>query len=210
MIKKLLPVAAIIVATTLHAQAQVPQSGLEITKISATFEKSPEFNLGIGPEPRKANSKDWLWIEAEFTYTPRDRNAPPFLDELRFTYYVLLNNASRENPNGTLLTGSVDHVAISPGKGLHSAMFVSPRTLERFFGGKAPTSENTATVAIGVTISRQGQLVAELSNGKGQGRPQWWSTMQQTPGYLLNKNETPFLPLFWDYFEAIKARQPGQ
>jgi hypothetical protein len=33
--------------------------------------------------------------------------------------------------------------------------------------------------------------------------------MQQVNGYVLNKNETPFAPLVWDYYEAIKARPAG-
>ena len=57
-----------------------------------------------------------------------------------------------------------------------------------------------------VTITKQGQLVAE---GSWKGKGQWWSTMQQVNGYVLNKNETPFAPLAWDYYEAIKARPGG-
>jgi hypothetical protein len=33
--------------------------------------------------------------------------------------------------------------------------------------------------------------------------------MTSTPGYVLNKNETPFAPLVWDYYEAIKTRPAG-
>ena len=80
-------------------------------------------------------------------------------------------------------------------------MYVSPRTLERFFDGKPPASKEIAVIDIGVTITRQGQVVAEKVL-KGQGA--WWTQIQQTTGYLLNKNETPFAPLYWDYYEALK------
>ncbi len=121
-------------------------------------------------------------------------------------YYVLLNNKSKEHPQGTLLTGSVTHAAIPQGKGMNSVMYVSPRTLERFFGGKSPTTAPAAVVDVGVTITKQGATVAE---GSWKGRGQWWSTLQQVTGYVLNKNETPFAPLAWDYYEAIKARPAG-
>jgi hypothetical protein len=85
-------------------------------------------------------------------------------------------------------------------------MYISPRTLERFFEGKIPTSASSAVVDVGVTITKQGQLVAE-SIWKGRG--QWWSTLQQVTGYVLNKSETPFAPLAWDYYEAIKSRPAG-
>jgi hypothetical protein len=48
-----------------------------------------------------------------------------------------------------------------------------------------------------------------VAEGSWKGKGQWWSTMQQVNGYVLNKNETPFAPLAWDYYEAIKARPGG-
>jgi hypothetical protein len=78
--------------------------------------------------------------------------------------------------------------------------------LERFFEGKIPNSASSTVVDVGVTITKQGQLVAESS---WKGRGQWWTTLQQVSGYVLNKNETPFAPLAWDYYEAIKARPAG-
>jgi hypothetical protein len=89
---------------------------------------------------------------------------------------------------------------------MHSVMYVSPRTLERFFAGKAPNNVTAAVVDVGVTITKQGQLVAEAS---WKGRGQWWSNYQQVSGYVLNKSETPFAPLAWDYYEAIKTKSGG-
>ena len=51
--------------------------------------------------------------------------------------------------------------------------------------------------------SRQGQIVAE-KDLKGTG--EWWTQFQQINGYLLNKNETPFAPLYWDYYEPVKKQ----
>jgi hypothetical protein len=89
---------------------------------------------------------------------------------------------------------------------MNSVMYVSPRTLERFFGGKTPNNITAAVVDVGVTITKQGQLVAEAS---WQGRGQWWLNYQQVSGYVLNKSETPFAPLAWDYYEAIKTKSGG-
>ena len=38
-------------------------------------------------------------------------------------------------------------------------------------------------------------------------QPSGTATLQQVPGLLLNKNETPFAPLYWDRYEQIKP--PG-
>jgi hypothetical protein len=84
---------------------------------------------------------------------------------------------------------------------------ISPQTLKRFFGTKVPTNAVTATQAIGVTATVSGQLFDEASIGKGKSMKQWWQTLQQGPaGLVLSKDQTPFAPLFYDYFEATKAK----
>ncbi|MEO6847967.1 MAG: Amuc_1102 family pilus-like protein [Chthoniobacterales bacterium] len=186
------------------AFAQAP-SDFEITKIDPSFQKTPQYNVQYGPQilPR---SKDWLEVDVEFSWDPRGRVESKYTDELTFTYYILLNNKSPQNPHGTLLTGQVTHVAIAIGKGMRSVMYVSPKTLERFFDGKIPSTPAVGVIDVGVTITKQGQLVASKS-WKGVGP--WWSNQQQTAGYVLNKNETPYAPLFWDHYEAIKSRPSG-
>jgi hypothetical protein len=202
--RTLLPLLSFILAPSLFAQAI--NTDFKIAKITPDLVTTPEYSVSFGPKNKKVSkNKDFLEVEVSFDWQPRDKD-PAFLDELTFNYYILLNNKSRENPEGTLLTGSVTHVAIPQARALNSAMYVSPRTLERFFEGKPPTTASAALVDVGVTVTQQGQLVAEAS---WKGRGQWWSQLQQVPGYVLNKNETPFAPLAWDYYEAIKAGGPG-
>jgi hypothetical protein len=210
MIKSFLSAAIILVGSS-FAFGQTGNSPIKITDIS--IEKnalSPEFNLGIGPQ-KKAPSQMWLWVEVSFTYTATPRTPP--LDDLKLTYYILLNDKGPQSPKGTLLVGSVTHTGIlpgGPGDVHHSVMLVSPQVLRRFFGGKAPANMQSAFQAIGVTASVQGQLVAEQSIGAGKNRPQWWNNFQQgPPGLVLTKDQTPFAPLFYDYFEAIKPVTPG-
>jgi hypothetical protein len=188
------------------AQAQQANTDFQISKITPDLATTPDYSFSLGPKGKKVQkNKDWLEVEVSFDWTPRNPK-PEFLDELTLNYYILLNNKDRENPKGTLLTGSVTHAAIPQGKGMNSVMYVSPRTLERFFAGKVPSTANSAVLDAGVTITQQGQLVAESS---WKGRGQWWSGFQQVSGYVLNKSETPFAPLVWDYYEAIKARPAG-
>jgi hypothetical protein len=202
-ILRLLAVLSISLSSTL---AQQSSKDFEVLKITPDLATTPEYSFSLGPKNKKVQkNKDWLELEVSFSWQPKAPK-PEFLDELTFNYYILLNNKSREYPQGTLLTGTVTHVAIPQAKGLNSVMYVSPRTLERFFEGKIPTTASAAVTDVGVTITKQGQLVAEAS---WKGRGQWWSALQQVNGYVLNKNETPFAPLAWDYYEAIKARPAG-
>jgi hypothetical protein len=185
---------------------QTANTDFQVAKITPELITTPDFSYNLGPQGKRVSkNKDWLEVEVSFDWKPRNPK-PEFLDELTFNYYILLNNKDRENPKGTLLTGSVTHVAIPQGKAMNSVMYVSPRTIERFFAGKIPSTASSTVVDVGVTITKQGQLVAE---GSWQGRGQWWSDYQQVSGYVLNKNETPFAPLVWDYYEAIKARPAG-
>ena len=188
------------------ALAQQSSKDFEILKITPDLTTTAEYSVSFGPKNKKVpKNKEWLELEVSFSWQPK-ATKPEFLDELTFNYFILLNNKSRENPGGTLLTGTVTHVAIPQAKGLNSVMYVSPRTLERFFEGKIPSTASSAITDVGVIITKQGQTVAEASC---KGRGQWWSALQQVNGYVLNKNETPFAPLAWDYYEAIKARPAG-
>jgi short-subunit dehydrogenase len=60
-----------------------------------------------------------------------------------------------------------------------------------------------APFGIAVQIVQQGAVKSELSLERGA--PQWFASVPQMAGSLLNKNETPFAPLYWDRYEQIKA-----
>ncbi len=205
-LQAVLATAILLSVATRAAYAQQPNTEFQITAITPDLVTTPEYSISYGPKNKKVpKNKDFVELEVTFDWQPKAKE-PRFLDDLTLNYYVLLNDKSRENPKGTLLTGSVTHTAIPQSKGMNSVMYISPRTLERFFEGKAPSTVASAIVDVGVTITKQGQLVAEKS---WKGRGQWWSSLQQVSGYVLNKNETPFAPLAWDYYEAIKSRPAG-
>jgi len=54
-----------------------------------------------------------------------------------------------------------------------------------------------------VQIVQQGTAKDELNLVRAQ--PQWYANMSQVSGFVLNKNETPFAPLYWDRYEQIKT-----
>ena len=140
MSKRLLSLCLAVAFVAGSAQAQQLSKDFQITKLTPDMVITPEYNFSYGPKNKKVSkNKDWLEVEVSFDWQPREKK-PEFLDELTFNYYILLNNKSRENPQGTLLTGSVTHVALPQAKAMNSVMYVSPRTLERFFEGKIPNS----------------------------------------------------------------------
>ena len=119
--------------------------------------------------------------------------APEFTDELTFKYFILVN--------GKLLTGEVTHVSVAAGRENRSVMYVPPRALARAMGNRVMTPN--AIQNIGVQLVQQGAVKSELSQERAQ--PQWFASMPQIAGSVLNKNETPFAPLYWDRYEQIKT-----
>ncbi len=206
--RRLLTLLAVVTATIGTATAQIAQE-FKINDIKPSIVLTPNVSFSLGSQ-KPSRSKGWLEIEVSFNWTPR-LATEKFTDDVVVNFYVLLANKNQSNPKGILLVGQETltsipspQIASSEGKtDLKTVMYASPRTLERFFDGKIPSSSAAAIIDIGVTISRQGQLLAEKSL-KGSGA--WWPQYQQTPGYLLNKSETPFAALNWDYYEAVKKQ----
>ena len=199
-------IVAALVAVDISAFGQAPNTDYKILKVEPNFLESPAYS-GPRYDKRGARAKAWLEIEVSFEWQPRLRD-PKYTDELTFNYYILLKNRSPQYPQGTLLVGSVTHTSIPQEKDMHSVVYVTPRALERFFEGKVPANAEQALVDVGVTITKQGQQVAATSWKSKTG--EWWPQFQQIPGFVLNKNETPFASLAWDYYEAIKPNTMGQ
>ena len=199
-------VPALVAMSAMCALSQAPNTDFRILKIEPQFLESPAYS-GARYDKRGSRTKQWLEVEVTFEWQPRIRE-PKYADELTFNYYILLKNKSALYPQGTLLVGSVTHTSIPQERDMHSVVYISPRTLERFFDGRVPGNVEQALVDIGVTITKQGQEVASISWKSRSGS--WWPQFQQTPGFVLNKNETPFAPLAWDYYEAIKPRASAQ
>ena len=193
-----------ILASALSAAAQV-NTEFKITKIEPAFQSSPTFS-GVQYDKRGSRARQWLEVEVSFDWQPRMRD-PKYMDELTFNFYILLNAKSQQYPQGPLLTGSVTLASIAQGRDMHTVVYVSPRSLDRFFDGKPPGSLQQVLTDVGVTIVKQGQEVAETSL-KGHGA--WWPQFTQVPGFVLDKSQTPFAPLQWDYYEAIKSKPAGQ
>jgi hypothetical protein len=81
-------------------------------------------------------------------------------------------------------------------------MYVSPRTLARFMGNRAVTPNAIQNVAI--QVLQKGAIKDELSFARAA--VNWYTGVAPLTGFVLNKNETPFAPLYWDRYEQIKPR----
>jgi hypothetical protein len=177
--------ACAILGLVLEAAAQVPvgPGSVKIDKVQPAVVKTPEYQV-TGGSPKRSKNGEWLEVEVDFETKPDD------IDELTFKYVIQFE--------GRLLDGEVTHVNIPKGRNHYSVMYVAPRTLERLTGGKAITGASIQNVW--VTVSKQG-----LELAKDSFKPTAMPNLQHLAGMVLNKNETPFAPLYYDHYEAIKA-----
>jgi hypothetical protein len=176
-----------IVPVFTEAQVRVP-SDFQITKITRNLVTTPQFSYA-GGQAYPANTSDrWLEVEVEFAA------APEWTDELTFKYYILFN--------GRLLTGEVTQVNILGGRDNHSVVYVPPSALTRFTGKRPLTPSLVQNIA--VQIVQQGAVKNELSLLRAPS--EWFASLPQISGFVLNKNETPFAPLNWDRYGQIKGR----
>jgi len=127
-----------------------------------------------------------LEVEVEFTSTAE------FTDELILRYYILVN--------GKLLTGEVTHTNIAGGHDSRSVMYVPPQALARVMANRPIAPNSVQNIA--VQIVQQGAVKNEGSLVRAG--PEWYKGLPALSGLVLNKNETPFAPLYWDRYEQIK------
>jgi hypothetical protein len=166
--------------------AHGPAGGFQITKIDKNLITAPQYSY-IGGEQITTNQRDlWLSIDTEFTSTLE------VADDVVFKYFVLIG--------GKVLTGEVTHTNILAGRGLRSVMFAPPKVLARFNGGRPLVAASIQNIA--VQIVQQGAVKEQANLSRASAG--WYTSLPQVPGFLLNKNDTPFAPLYWDRYEQIK------
>lgn len=171
--------------SVLHAQGQAT---FKIDKITPTFIDTPQYQVSnTAHQPQPNQNAKWLEIEVQF-------EASMDTDELTVKYYVILNQ--------TMLAGEVTHVTVSKGQELYSVMYVTPQQVSKIMAGKPATA--SALRNVGIELAIKGQVVARMSTKTAGFAEQWW-TQGQSTGLLLNKNQTPFAPLYWDRYPQIKS-----
>jgi hypothetical protein len=189
--KLILPILALLVAAPLNRTfAQAAAREYDIKKVSVDLIETPQFQVS-GPPAKQHKPAKWLEIEVEFDAKPE------FSDELVFNYYVYLNKR--------LFVGTVTHVNVEKTSGTpsHSVMYMSPKMIARAVGaGKTLTA---GEVIATVQITKPGIQAAVAEKSSKPAQPNWWASLKQETGFLTNKSETPFAPLYWDRYEAIKT-----
>lgn len=165
--------------------AQNRGGDFQITKITRDLITTPQFSYS-GAEQQHDTHERWLRVDVQFSAFPE------LAEELTFKYFIMIN--------GKVLTGEVTHVNVLAGKEHYSVMYVPPHALASIMQNRPPNSNSVENIA--VQLLQKGEVKDELSLNRA--RPQWYASLPTLTGLVLNKNETPFGPLFWDHYEQIK------
>ncbi len=163
-----------------------------INSITPLTPKTPEYStLASDSQNKKYMLGTWLQIDVDFAAAVR---AP----ELTFHYNILIG--------GALLVGEQTLVDVNPGRNLFTTVFISPRTLTTLLRGQPLTVNSVQN--IDVQILRSG-VTQPLANKQMKEGGAFYTTMQQVPGFVLNKAQTPFAMLWYDHYEALKDPPNG-
>jgi len=194
--KKLTIFAAILLACAVSSLAQSQSSGeFNIKKVEISYPSSPDI---AGQSDIRWTPQKWARIDVTFDAVPE------MTDELVFNYYILVEDRNdRANPY-RLLVGRVNHINIAKGMGLHSSMYISPKAIQKLTQKKAVNFTQLPITQISVTISKPGVAAPLAFNSLKPAAGDWWSKMKQEEGFLINKTETPWAALYWDYYESIR------
>ncbi len=186
--KRLAALLLIAVSPAFAQQPEPPpmQRPLVLKDISGGKILTPEYQ--IKRSQTAARTREWFQIVTTYDTDPE------WIDEVQFTYYVLVKSKpNSKSPPQSVFKGEVTYINVE--KGRHkSDMFLHPSTMSRYGDVQA--------VAALVTV--QGRLVAMES--KPPTNERWWEKLAPQEGYLLDRSQTPFAMLYFDDYEAVKAK----
>ena len=164
---------------------------LAIKNITVTTPLTPQFTTLNGDDQLKRYTPaKWLEVEVEFSTSAATREA-------EFKFNIELGN--------TLLVGDQTVVDMPASQSLFTSMYVAPRTLTTLLRGAPLTPTTIQNIAIQILRPGVSQPIAFKMLKDG---PRFYETMQQVPGFVLPKAQTPFAFLYWDRYEQVKPAAP--
>jgi len=138
-----------------------------------------------------------VWLEFETDFDSADE-----FPELTVKCSLLLQMGQRMK----LIEGEVTLVDVAKGKDRHTVLYLSPKSLNKVAENKPFTI--TMVRAYWVELLVQGETVgAQFKSVAGLTYEQISKEkdrLDKSSDLMLSKGQTPFAPLFWDYYEAVK------
>lgn len=182
----MLVLVALMVPSLLRAQPAPAKLPISVKKIDGARVETPAYSVKGFQATGKA--KQWFRVFAEYD------SEPDWIDELNFTFYVMVKGKTRDVPAASLFKGEVTQIHIPAGNRHIVDMYIHPNVLARF--------GDVAQVAI--EVRQGGRLLAQ--GGKPEPTAAWWNNFAPVEGVLLDRSKTPFALVEIDEQEIIKTK----
>lgn len=162
------------------------KEGIAIRKVEMTKVKTPDYSSSINEAITTLG--DWTKVLVRF-----DTEAD-WTDQLEMRFYIVVKNP--KTAAYTMFTGTYVYSDIPKGRGHQAAVFLRPRTIERY--GAAERSA--------VEIYSKGELIA-AGSFPDDNKP-WWrtATVRSVEGYVIERSQTPFANIASDNYEIPKGK----
>ncbi len=204
--------AAFLIPTAFAQGTNNPNTKVKVTlgKLKHEERLSPQLKTGDDPKPW-VKEKKWVHFEIPFRVMASPAPKSGYIDSLTFKFYIAAVNPDR-GKQYLKLTKEVKYVNIPVGEDIFATVFMSPSSVKRLTGSDGGRGSWIKYSA--VTVTHNGKVIAIFSSERGK-MEKWYdvtsASMVDTDNYpLLNKDETPFAPFWYDrYPEVMHPGAPG-
>lgn len=183
------PAAAAAAGATVAGQT-AGREGVAVKLLEITKLRTPDFSYS-GSSVNEANiiPGEWAKILVRF-----DTDAD-WADQLEMRFYIAVKNP--KTATYTMFTGTYVYSDIPKGRGHQVAVFLRPRTMERY---------GNMVEQAAVEIYSKGELVSARSIPESN-KP-WWrtATVRSVEGYVIERSQTPFANIASDNYEIPKGK----
>lgn len=172
-----------------------------ITDVDVDDVRSPNYDAD-GYAKASSSREDWGVIVAEYEVRGGEDG---WVDELTFEWNVLFLDGLVQR---TVLSKAVTYLDIHEEDEHYAAVFIRPETISRYFheGGKAPGERD---MVVHIQIKHGGRRVNDFTLNEQSRLPdRWWTLgseqINKVEHGLLSRDQTPFAPIDYDFYEYIK------
>jgi len=182
------------------ALAQPADRGrVRITELRLDYKQTPYYDTQT--DPRAKRMHDWLQILAEYE---AEGGRDGWVDDVSLTWYVAVLPKAGGRP--ILMQRTVTYVDVE--RGSHRAdIYLRPGFIRRYYGERRIDRD---AIAVYVEAKVNGVRSSRIEESKGKFPRNWWETEDprsiiKKDEELLIRNETPFAPLDYDFYEHIRT-----
>ncbi len=192
--------AAVLLGVPGTARGQRGRDRVKLTSLKFYDRKTPKFQ--DYSDPRAVAKNYWLQIMVEYT---ADGGRDGWVDEVTLEWYVLISGKRT-----ILLHKTVSYIDVEAGGKHRAVVYLRPGFIRRF-GKNGRIGKRDLRVLVAARVN--GVLTDNILYPSGRVRTKWWELkpprVMVRPGELMSRDETPFAPLDYDYYEHLKPRIVG-